>query len=118
MRVNFLKHYKKPLKYRNKSCICRQNHQHDSIKEAHYCDQLELLKKAGEIIDYEKQVTFHMKVNDKKVCAIRVDFLVESKHGGQEVHEVKSSATMTSTWNVKRKLFEALYPHIEYIVVK
>lgn len=118
MWVRNSKYYKKPLKYRNKSCECLQKHWHDSIKESRYCDQLELLRKAKEIHSYEIQKTFELKVNGQKVCGIRPDFLVFTNSGALEVHEVKSYITMTSTWNVKRKLFEALYPEITYIVIK
>ena len=112
------KYFTKQLKYKNKSCICRQNHKHDSIKEAHYCDQLEILRKAGEIKSYEIQKTFELKVKGQKICGIRPDFLVVNNYGMKEVHEVKSYITMTPTWNIKRKLFEALYPKITYIVVR
>ena len=37
-------------KYRNKKTICNQGHKHDSKKEALYCNDLELLKRAFENI--------------------------------------------------------------------
>lgn len=112
------RHFDGKSKYKNKSCQCLQNHWHDSIREAHYCNGLEVLKKEGEIKDYQGQVTYRLMVNDQKVCAIIVDFLVTNKYGAQEVHEVKSYITCTPVWNVKRKLFESLYPNIAYIVIK
>ena len=33
------------MKYRNISCVCRQGHRHDSIKEAHYCYLLTIYSK-------------------------------------------------------------------------
>jgi len=118
MKVQFNRHFKKYKKYRNKTCHCRQGHLHDSIKEANYCNELELMKKAGEIEEYKSQVKFDLRVNDQKVCAMIVDFLVTTAAGDKEVHEVKSKITMTSTWNVKRKLFEALHEDINYVVIR
>ena len=117
MRVRNIRYFKR-TKYNNKTCVCRQQHQHDSIKESNYCNQLEVLRKAKEIDSYEIQRTFELRVNNQKICSIRVDFFVYDNFGNQQVHEVKSYPTMTSTWNIKRKLFEALYPDMQYIVIK
>ncbi len=118
MRIKNLKYFKhKELKYKNKSCVCRQDHWHHSIKEAHWCDQLELLRKAGEIKRYETQVRFELWVKRDKIAAMIVDFVVYDKDG-RHIEEVKSYPTMTPEWNIKRKLFEALYPKIPYYVIK
>lgn len=103
-------------KYSNDSSRCNQEHSHDSIGEACYCDSLALLEKAGEIRSYKIQQTFTLMVEGKIICKHRVDFLVMTKKGDLEVNEVKGFAT--KDWNLKRKLFEALYPDIKYIVVK
>jgi len=111
--------YAKPKKSNNTSCCCLNNHWHDSIGEADYCNQLSLLVKAKEIKEYKSQETFPLKVNGKTVCSHRVDFLVTNNYGEQEVHEYKGGRiTETAVWNIKRKLFEVLYPEIEYIVVR
>lgn len=104
------------VKYNNSSCTCNQGHLHDSRGEASYCNDLELLKKAGEIKGYENQVTFDLVVNGKTICEHRVDFLVTTNSGKKEVNEFKGFAT--DVWNLKRKLFEAVYPDIKYIVVR
>ena len=119
MRIKSMKYFKKKqLKYRNKSSCCRQNHWHPSYKEANWCDNLALLKKAGEIKDYETQVKFDLKVKGQKIAGIIVDFLITNRDGTKVVEEVKSYITMTPLWNIKRKLFEALYPKIPYNVIK
>ena len=118
MRIRNQKFFNKRLKYGNKSQVCRQGHKHDSIKESQYCDQLELLRKSGEIKEYQTQVRFDLCVNGQKVCGIIPDFVVTENDGAQKVHEVKSYITMTDAWNIKRKLFESLFPLIEYIVIK
>lgn len=96
------------------SCSCFQSHMHDSRGEAQYCNQLHLLKKAGEIANIETQKTFELKVNNRKICSHRVDFLVITNDGKWEVHEYKGFGTQV--WQLKKKLFEACYPLIPYIV--
>lgn len=99
-------------KYNASKYVCHQEHRHDSIAEAGYCDTLALLKKAGEIKDYRIQILYDLVVNGKKVCGHRVDFEVENNDGSLEVHEYKGFAT--AVWVLKRKLFIALYPNIPY----
>ena len=110
---NFRNFY--PNKYNNTKCECLSEHKHDSRAEAGYCDQLRLLKKAKEIKSYETQVSFPMTVNGKTICTHRVDFVVTLPNGKKEAHEVKGFAT--DVWNLKRKLFEAIY-EMPYIVIK
>ena len=50
------------------------------------------------------------------VCDHLVDFLVCHNDGSFEVIEVKGMKT--EVWKLKRKWFEACYPHIKYTVVK
>ena len=92
---------------------CKQGHWHHSIKEANYCNKLELLKRAKEIKGYQTQVKFEFIVNNQKICSHIVDFVVENNDGSKEVHEVKGWAQ--DIWRIKRNLFVALYPYMEYI---
>ena len=89
---------------------------HDSRAEAGYCNQLNVLEKSGEIKSYEIQKTFRLDVNGKHICNHRVDFLVTNKNGEVMVEEFKGFGT--EVWRIKKKLFEACYPGIEYIVVR
>jgi hypothetical protein len=90
----------------------------DSKKEAAYCEDLELMKRAGEILDYERQVRYDLYgKNGGQICYMRVDFVVEYSDTTKEVHEVKSNITMTPEWNIKRKLFEDNYPETKYLVI-
>ena len=102
-------------KYNAITCKCNQGHIHDSRGEAGYCNQLEILRKTGEINRYDIQQLYPLTVNGKTVCHHRIDFLVYTKNG-PEIHEFKGIAT--PLWNLKRKLFEAIYPDIPYYVVK
>lgn len=103
-------------KYSNKRCQCSQGHWHQSIFEADYCNQLHILKLANEIKRYEIQVKFSLKIADHHITNHYVDFLITKNDGTLEVHETKGFAT--SDWNLKRKMFEAQYPDIPYIVIK
>jgi hypothetical protein len=103
-------------KYSNKSCKCNQEHIHDSRGEARYCDNLALQKKIGEIKDYECQKNIDLIVEGHKICCHRVDFWITENDDKNRVEEYKGFAT--DVWNLKRKLFEAIYPGIPYIVIK
>ena len=103
-------------KYGNKTCKCINGHIHDSRGEASYCDQLHFMKKAGEIKDYKIQVKYTFYVNDKKICNHYVDFEVITKNDILEVHEYKGFRN--NVWNIKKKLFEACYENIPYIVIE
>ena len=79
----------------------------DSKFEAGKAQELELLKKAGEIVDYQKQVKIPLIVNNYIICNYYMDFVVEHNDGTLEYLEMKGFAT--ETWKLKYKLFEALY---------
>jgi hypothetical protein len=103
-------------KYHSKTTYCWSKHKHDSMKEAEYCNMLLALQRAGDIRSYEIQKEYALVVNSQHICKHRVDFVVTTKHGAPEIHEVKGFAT--AEWNIKRKLFEALYPDLEYIIIR
>ena len=86
-----------------------------SKSEARYAAHLDLLKKAGVIKAWEGQVRWALIVGGEKVCTIVPDFRVTLADGSVELHEVKGYAT--ALWKLKRKLFEALYPEVPYIVI-
>jgi hypothetical protein len=85
-----------------------------------------MLQKAGEIRSYRTQVKYDLNVNDRHVTTHIVDFLVETTRPDHsytsntvyemEVREYKGFAT--EPWEIKHRLFEALYPQIPYIVVR
>lgn len=80
---------------------------YDSKFEASKAQDLDLLKKAGEIKDYEAQKTLELVVNGYLVCTYKIDFIVHHNDGVTEYVETKGYAT--PTWKLKWKLFEALY---------
>ena len=94
------------------SCTCISNHGHQSREEAEYCNILLFMKKAKEIKDYSVQYGVDLTVNGKTICRHIVDFRVENNDGSIEMYEYKGFPT--AIWDLKRKLFEALYPDIKY----
>ena len=93
----------------------------DSRKEALYAAELDTLKKAyypkDRVVNIERQVNVPLIVNGKTVCRIIPDFRVTFADGHVEWHEVKSPGTMTRSWAIKRRLFEALFPKETYRVI-
>ena len=86
-----------------------------SKAEARYAKHLDLLKKNGEIWNWDGQVRVPLIVNGVKVTTMVPDFLVFFEDGRTEYREVKGFET--AVWKLKRKLFEALHPDVPYIVI-
>lgn len=94
---------------------------YDSKLEARYADRLALMAKMNlpddqRPITWKRQVTEPLEVNGKLICKMRVDFLVWFADMHCEWHEVKGYAT--AEWNIKQKLFRALYPERRYVVIR
>lgn len=87
-----------------------------SAFEARYAAQLDWRKKAGDIKDWSSQVTFHLKVNEQLICKYIIDFVIIHNDNSKEYIETKGFETRD--WKIKRKLFKALYPQLNYKVVK
>src|SRR5687768_11950992 len=66
---------------------------YDSGKEAKYAQTLDLMKKAGQIKSWERQVPLTVEAEGKPIFTTKVDFRVTTKTGGIQWHEVKSSFT-------------------------
>ena len=84
----------------------------DSMKEAHRYNELLMMLRAGEINGLERQVPFELipaqKDDDGRVIeravVYRADFVYRTKKGKYIVEDVKSSATKTPEYIIKRKL--------------
>jgi hypothetical protein len=92
---------------KNSYYSAKKSGKNDSKFEAGKANELELLKKAGEIKDFREQVTLELIVNTYLVCTYKIDFIVEHHDGMFEYIETKGYAT--PQWKLKWKLFEALY---------
>ncbi len=93
---------------------------YDSKKEYYRGNELKLLQKAGEIFNLKEQVTYELLpaqyevIDGKKKCIERsvkyiADFQYIDKDGNLVVEDVKSAATKTDSYIIKRKLM--LYIH-------
>ncbi len=88
---------------------------YDSIAEAHFAQQLDIHKAAGEIVAIERQVVRPLVVNCVAVTKMKIDFRITHKGGQQEYVEVKGAEL--PEWKLKVKLLRALDPGILYRVV-
>ncbi|HEF1856046.1 TPA: DUF1064 domain-containing protein [Bacillus cereus] len=108
-------------KYNNKK-VHLDDYVFDSQAEAHYYERLKIRYARGEVQGFERQPVFHLqpafKKQDKSFQAITyiADFLVYLPNGEVEVIDIKGF--ITETFNVKRKLFEYTYPHLQLILLK
>lgn len=123
MKPAFLKNFNSGAsKYSNKKVVV-DGITFDSKKEARVYFELLLLKKAGEILDLERQVNFELvpaqydAVNGKKKCVekavtYRADFVVTHPDG--EKTAIDAKGMRTPVYIVKRKLMR----YLKNIVVK
>jgi len=79
---------------------------YDSKFEANYAFELDMLKKAGEIIDWEPHKKLDLIVNDYVVCTYEIDFVV---YRDGETEYIETKGYPTPVWRLKWRLFEALY---------
>ena len=88
---------------------------YDSKGEAGLAQDIDLLRRSGEVIKVEPQQTFNLYgQNGSRVCTHRPDFLLTFKDGHREVWEYKGFHT--DTFRIKLKLFVDNYPEIKYVV--
>ena len=90
----------------------------DSQAEAAYAAWLDSRKDVAWWEHHPKGFDLHVPSGTRKrvkVATINPDFLVELRNGLREYHEVKGMAT--ALWRLKRRMFEAEYPHLPYIVI-
>lgn len=110
---------KRGNKYGAKSSIYNGISYH-SKKEAGRAQELDLLKKAGEIKDWERQHKIDLKVNGYHICNYYIDFKVTHNNGDIELEEVKGFET--EVWRLKWKLTEAILskenPEIKLTVIR
>src|ERR1700738_3834031 len=98
----------KPSKYHNKKTFFL-NIQFDSRREANRYQELLLMEKAGLIRNVEIQPRYDLVVNGHKLGFYKGDFRYEEVSTGIVVTEdVKSPATKTAVYKLKKKLVKAL----------
>ena len=96
----------KPRKYRNTPTVYGGRY-YQSCREATRARDLDLMRKAGEIVYWWPQVPFPLSKGVKYVA----DFVVLLPDLSVRVEDVKSPATRKDkAYRIKKKLFEARYP--------
>lgn len=103
-------------KYRSVRSKCLSGHNHQSRLEAGHCNSLWADKQSGRIKDYEIQKKIELRVNGFLVTTHYVDFWVEQNDENFRAEEAKGKEM--ADWVIKKKLFNALYPEIPYVVIK
>lgn len=94
-------------KYRNEP-VEEDGHRFDSKAERARYRELKLMRAAGEISYLELQPDYPLIVNGVKIGTYIADFCYETDHG-TVVEDVKSPATRTPVFRIKKKLVKALY---------
>ena len=96
-------------KYHNRKTM-HQGIRFDSQKEATRYQELLLLERAGHIRNLECQPRYDLVVNGHKLGFYKADFRYEEvATGAVVVEDVKSPATKTAVYRLKKKLVQALY---------
>ena len=102
----------KPRKYRNKPLVV-DGERFDSRKEYRRYKELVMWQSAGEVKNLRRQVTFALNVNGIHIADYVADhvFSLKDKNGffTKIVEDVKSKATKTRAYEIKKKLVRALY---------
>lgn len=108
---------KKANKYHAKKYISFDGVEHDSTKEGKRWEELVILQKAGEISNLYRQfpITLLSSQRDSKGKVIErpikyvADFIYDTKDGQRVIEDVKSEATKTPEYIIKRKLLLYFY---------
>lgn len=81
-----------------------------SKAEAAYYGKAKILKRAGQIKDFRRQVPYRIVVNGVFICTYKADFVIEHNSGAVDVVDVKSEATENLYFfQLKKKLLFACY---------
>jgi hypothetical protein len=100
---------KKPSKYRNRRTLY-QGVRFDSQKEANRYQELLWMEQAKLIRKIELQPRYDLVVNGHKLGFYKADFRYEEMATSSViVEDVKSPATKTAVYRLKKKLVKALY---------
>lgn len=80
----------------------------DSKAEATRYGELKLLERAGVIKDLEVHPKYKLDVNGIRICTYTADFEY-IENGEKTTEDVKSRATITYSYKLKKKLMKAIY---------
>lgn len=102
-------------KYRNKMVMV-DGIRFDSMAEAYRYRELVLLEKAATISELETQVPFDVQINGSRICKYYADFSYVVNDGRVVAEDVKG--VETALFKLKWKLVKALYPDVEFRLIK
>lgn len=105
-------------KYNAKTCQYNGSIYHSRL-ERDYAVKLDTCRKArgrDRVMNWERQVKVALDVNGKHIANYYIDFVVDYQDGRTEWVEVKGFRT--PEWQLKAKLFKALYPDRIYRIVE
>lgn len=94
---------------------------YDSKKESRRAVELQHLERAGKIKNLERQKRFILQegfVNNQGQKIRPISYLADyyyEENGQKIVEDVKSPATRTQVYMLKKKLFQFKYPNIKFI---
>lgn len=95
-------------KYHNKQTILL-GEKFSSRKEATRYQELLYMERAGLIRNIELQPRYDLIVNGSRCGFYKADFRYEKNTGETVVEDVKSPATKTPVYQLKKKLIKAIY---------
>jgi len=101
--------------YYNTKKVTTNGTQYDSKFEAAKGQQLEMLKKAKEIKDYDTHLRTELCVNGYHICDYYIDFVVY--HNDESIEYIEMKGYPTPVWKLKWKLFCALFEDKEGITI-
>ena len=95
-------------KYRNRKVIIGDQ-TFASQKEANRYSQLRMLEKGGVISRLTVHPRFQLEINRMRIGAYTADFRYIDEHGNWVIEDVKSNATKTTAYQLRKRLMKALY---------
>lgn len=107
-------------KYGAEQTMCLYGHKHDSRKEAMWCVKLHELEKEGKITLLVHEPVIVLKINNILICEHWPDFVFfDLRTNKKTILDVKGDweGGKRPEWVLKRKMCQAIYPNIEYLVV-
>lgn len=111
---------KKPNKFHAQKTVV-DGVTYDSKKEGKRAIELEYLQRAGKIKNLERQKRFILQeeyINNEGQKIRPISYLADyyyEENGQKVVEDVKSPATRTQVYMLKKKIFQFKYPDIKFI---
>lgn len=79
---------------------------YDSKLEVGFAKELDARIAAGEKFTWKRQVLFDLRVEGKKICGYKMDFVLD--HGNDTFELVETKGFPTPEWKIKWRLLEVL----------